>query len=59
MNKKIDSDVLKILKEDGIQNIDFNNENNLIYDIKDIIQENNCLNNWSKRVINTENNLSI
>ena len=56
MNKKIDSDVLKILKEYGIQNIDFNNENNLIYDIKDIIQEKNCLNNWSKRVINTENN---
>ena len=27
---------LKILREDGVKNIDFKNENNLIYDIKDI-----------------------
>ena len=56
MTKKIDNDVFKILREDGVKNIDFKNENNLIYDIKDIIEKNNKLDNWSKRIVNTENN---
>lgn len=56
MTKKIDNDVFKILREDGVENIDFKNENNLIYDIKDIIEKNNKLDNWSKRIVNTENN---
>ncbi len=56
MTKKIDNDVFKILREDGVNNIDFKNENNLIYDIKDIIEKKNSLDNWSKRIVNTENN---
>ena len=56
MSIKIDNNVFKILEDDGIENIDFKNENNLIYDIHGIIKKNQNLKNWSKRVVNTESN---
>ena len=56
MNKKIDNDVYKILKQDGVINIDFENENELIIDINEIIKKNINLESWSKRIINTDSN---
>ena len=43
MSIKIDNNVFKILEDDGIENIDFKNENNLIYDIHGIIKKNQNL----------------
>jgi len=56
MTKEIDNDVYNILTKDGVKNIDFENENSLISDLNIIIDENKDLENWSKRLINTESN---
>jgi len=56
MNKKVDNDVYKILKQDGVINIDFENENELIVDINETIKKNINLESWSKRIINTDSN---
>lgn len=56
MNKKTDNDVFNILKSDGIKNIDFDNENNLVTDIYKIVKNNKNSDSWSKRIINTESN---
>jgi len=56
MKKKIDNDVFNILKQDGVANIDFNNENQLIVNINDIIAKNDKSESWSKRIINTDSN---
>jgi quercetin dioxygenase-like cupin family protein len=56
MKKKIDNDVFNILKQDGVVNIDFNNENQLIVNINDIIAKNDKSESWSKRIINTDSN---
>ena len=56
MTKEIDNDVYNILTKDGVKNIDFENENSLITDLNTIIDENKDLENWSKRLINTESN---
>ena len=41
MTKEIDNDVYNILTKDGVKNIDFENENSLITDLKTIIDEKN------------------
>ena len=56
MNIKTDNDVFNILKSDGIKNIDFDNENNLVTDIYKIVKNNKNSDSWSKRIINTESN---
>ena len=56
MKKKIDNDVFNILKQDGVANIDFNNENQLIVNINDMIAKNDESESWSKRIINTDSN---
>lgn len=56
MNKKTDNDVFNILKNDGVKNIDFDNENNLVTDIYKIVKNNKNSDSWSKRIINTESN---
>ena len=45
MTKEIDNDVYNILTKDGVKNIDFENENSLITDLKTIIDENKDLEN--------------
>tara|TARA_X000000950_G_C13888118_1_gene649722 strand:+ start:1098 stop:1514 length:417 start_codon:yes stop_codon:yes gene_type:complete len=56
MSKNIENDVLSILIKDGVKEIDFENENNLISDINKIIINNKNLKSWSKRLINTDSN---
>ena len=56
MKKKIDNDVFNILKQDGVANIDFNNENQHIVNINDMIAKNDESESWSKRIINTDSN---
>ena len=36
MTKEIDNDVYNILTKDGVKNIDFENENSLITDLKQL-----------------------
>ena len=56
MNHIKDNNVLRILKDDGVKNIDFENENNIVADIAKIIDQNKDLGSWSKRIVNTESN---
>ena len=48
--------MFNILKQDGVANIDFNNENQLIVNINDMIAKNDESESWSKRIINTDSN---
>ena len=56
MKKKIEKNVKKILKKDGVINNDFSNENNLITSLTQILKNKKKLKNWSYRFINTESN---
>lgn len=54
--ERIEIDVPKILKKDGVINNNFINENLPINNIDEIINNQNNDVSWSYRVINTENN---
>ena len=56
MKKKIENNVKKILKKDGVINNDFTNENNLITNLTKILKDKKKIKNWSYRLINTESN---
>ena len=51
-----DRNVKKILSDDGVIHNDFDDENQLICDVKEIINKNQNLQSWSKRLVNTESN---
>ena len=56
MNEIKDNTVLRILKDDGAKNIDFENENYIVAGIAKIIDQNKDLGSWSKRIVKTQNN---
>lgn len=51
-----ETDVLSILKKDGVEENNFENENLPLISIPDIIQQQDNTRSWSRRIINTENN---
>ena len=56
MREKIEVNVKKILKKDGIKNNVFNQENKLNTNIKKIIDSKLNQKNWSYRLVNTKSN---
>ncbi len=56
MKKKIEKNVKQILKKDGVVNNDFSKENQLITNIKELLDQKKSLKNWSHRLVNTESN---
>tara|TARA_B100001123_G_scaffold426425_1_gene540560 strand:+ start:222 stop:638 length:417 start_codon:yes stop_codon:yes gene_type:complete len=53
---KIESNVKRILKKDGVIFNDFSFENATISNIKEIIKKNKKYKSWSKRIINSKSN---
>jgi len=51
-----ETDVMDILKRDGVNDNDFNEENQLISNMKEIIEKQDNSVSWSKRIVNTDNN---
>jgi len=49
-------DVPNIMEKDGIYNMDFESENQLLINIDEIIASKDKTRSWCQRVINTENN---
>ena len=56
MREKVEVNVKKILKKDGIKNNVFNQENKLNTNIKKIIDSKLNKKNWSYRLVNTKSN---
>jgi len=48
--------VESILKKDGVKNINFNEENQELCSIRDILASEDSSQSWSRRIINTESN---
>ena len=57
-NERSETFVPTILKNDGVVNNNFDNENQPITNIDDIIAQQDSSVSWSYRLVNTENNSS-
>lgn len=51
-----ETDVVAILKRDGVVKNNFENENLPLVEVSEIIQQQDNTKSWSRRIINTENN---
>ena len=55
-NHRIEVDVPSILKKDGVENSNFDNENSPLQNFDKIIQSQDNSKSWCHRLVNTENN---